>query len=254
MTLQELRKRPHWSFSSLNSLLNICSLQWYFQKIAKLTPAHISVNLINGSCYHRTLDQIHLARKREMPFSVEEAQDLYTDNWRRSSKEENIKYGKLDAQEVEEQGRGLIKIAYENIDPSENILQVGEVFCVPLTHQGKFLTKPLIGEFDLVVEKEGKPLSLQATAYSYAYQQKHGLKPEVRFDVAVKNKTPVFERHPTTRNPDRWNLLGTLAFKAEEMVKHGFYYPSLESFACSGCPFKDACKQYCKGEIKAEAA
>ena len=31
MTLQELRKRPHWSFSSLNSLLNICSLQWRFQ-------------------------------------------------------------------------------------------------------------------------------------------------------------------------------------------------------------------------------
>ncbi|MDF7824079.1 PD-(D/E)XK nuclease family protein [Pontiellaceae bacterium B12227] len=272
MTLQELRKRPHWSYSSLNSLLNICSLQWYFQKIAKLTPAHVSVNLVNGSCYHRTLDQIYLARKLEMPFSAEEAMDLYTDDWRRSSKEESIKYGKLDVQEVEEQGRGLIKIAYENIDPTEKILQVGEVFCVPVIHQGEFLTKPLIGEFDLVVEKEGKPLvidwktsatrwaktkadkSLQATAYSYAYQQKHGLKPKVRFDVAVKNKTPVFERYPASRDPDSWNLLGTLASKAEEIVKHDLYYPSLESFACSDCPFKGACEEYCKGGVKAEAA
>ena len=272
MNLQELRKRPHWSYSSLNSLLNICSLQWYFQKIAKLTPAHVSVNLVNGSCYHRTLDQIYMTRKLEMPFSVEEAQDLYTEDWRRSSQEENIQYAKRDRKEVEVQGRGLVKIAYENIDSSEKILQVGEVFCVPVIHQRKFLTKPLIGEFDLVVEKEGKPLvidwktsatrwaktkadkSLQATAYSYAYQQKYGVNPKVRFDIAVKNKTPVFEQHPTTRDPDSWNLLGVLAFKAEEMVKHDFYYPSLESFACSGCPFKGACEQYCKGGLKAEAA
>ena len=272
MTLQELRQRPHWSYSSLNSLLNICSLQWYFQKIARLTPAHVSVNLVTGSCYHRTLDQIYMARKLEMPFSAEEAMDLYTEDWRRSSEEENIKYGKLDAQQVEEQGRELIRIAYENIDSAERILQVGEVFCVPVIYQRRYLTRPLIGEFDLVVEKDGKPLvvdwktsasrwaqdkaqkSLQATVYSYAYQQKHGANPEIRFDVAVKNKTPVFEQHPTAREPESWNLLGALALKAEETVKHNLYYPSLESFACSDCPFKDACDKYCKGELKAEAA
>ena len=28
--LIEMRKRPHWSFSSLNGFLNICSLKWAF--------------------------------------------------------------------------------------------------------------------------------------------------------------------------------------------------------------------------------
>ncbi len=31
--------RPHWSFSSLNQVLNICSLQYYFQRVARIEPA-----------------------------------------------------------------------------------------------------------------------------------------------------------------------------------------------------------------------
>jgi Holliday junction resolvase-like predicted endonuclease len=272
MTLQELRKRPHWSFSSLNSLLNICSLQWKFQKIDKLKPAHTSVNLVAGSVYHRTLDQIYLCRKLGMPLSVEEALELYTDDWRRSSKDEPIKYGKLDADGIEEQGRGLIQVAWDNIDPEEKVIQVSESFCIPITHNGKFLTKPLIGEFDLVIEKEGKPLvidwktsatrwaktkadkSLQATAYSWAYQQKYGFNPDVRFDIAVKNKTPVFETHRTRRGQDDWALLGTLVAKAEAIVEHELFYPSLDSFACSGCPFAGECKAWCAGTYNKEEA
>ena len=87
MTLNELRKRPHWSFSALNSLLNICSLQYFFQKVEKLTPTHTSVNLVAGSVYHRTLDQVFLARKLEMPLTLDEALELYTQDWRRSSRE-----------------------------------------------------------------------------------------------------------------------------------------------------------------------
>jgi putative RecB family exonuclease len=272
ITLAELRKRPHWSFSSLNSLLNICSLQWYFQKVAKLKPTHTSVNLVAGSVYHRTLDQVFLARKLEMPMTIDEAKELYTEDWRRSSRDEPIKYGKLDRDEVEEQGRGLIEVAWNNIDDTEKVLQVSEVFCVPLVCDGRFLSKPLVGEFDLVVEKDGQPLvvdwktsatrwakqkadkSLQATAYNWAYWQKHRQQVDVRFDVAVKNKTPVFEQHITTRDEDSWKLLGLLVAKAETIVEKELFYPSLDSFACSDCPFKGACDEYCKGVLPAKTA
>lgn len=272
MTLQELRQRPHWSFSSLNSLLNICSLQWYFQKVAKLKPKHTSVNLVAGSVYHRTLDQVYLARKLEMPLTIDEAKELYTEDWRRSSKDEPIKYGKLDADGIEKQGRGLIEVAWNNIDDSEKVLQVSEVFCVPVIHDGKFMSKPLVGEFDLVVEKDGQPLvvdwktsatrwnpakahkSLQATAYAMAYQQKHGVNPDVRFDVSVKNKTPVHEKHVTSRSPDSWKLLGLLTAKAELIVDQELFYPSLDSFACGDCPFKQACDEYCKGMLPDKVA
>ncbi|VGO13396.1 hypothetical protein PDESU_01953 [Pontiella desulfatans] len=273
MTLMELRKRPHWSFSSLNSLLNICSLQWRFQKIDKLKPTHTSVNLVAGSCHHRTLDQVYLARKLGMPMTIDEALELYTEDWRRSSQEEPIKYGKLDADGVEEQGRGLIQVAWDNIDPTETVLQVSEVFCVPIIYDGRFMSKPMVGEWDLIVEKDGQPLvidwktsatrwaktkaekSLQATAYSLAYWQKHGINPDVRFDVAVKNKTPVHEKHVTSRAPEDWALLGMLAAKAETIVEQELFYPSLDSFACNDCPFAGACESWCHGEYSiAQAA
>ncbi|VGO12407.1 hypothetical protein PDESU_00959 [Pontiella desulfatans] len=274
MTLNELRKRPHWSFSSLNSLLNICSLNWWFQKIEKLPPSHTSVNLVAGSVYHRTLDQVFLARKLEMPLTLDEALELYTQDWRAASKEDPpIKYGKLDAAGVEEQGRGLIKVAWNNIDPSEKVLEVSEAFCVPISHEGRFLSKPLIGEFDLVVEKAGAPIvvdwktsatrwpkakadkSAQALAYSYAYDLIHNTNPVVRFDIAVKNKTPIFESHSTSRTREDWNLLGALAAKADQIVEQELFYPSLDSFACNDCPFAGACKSWCNGEYSiAQAA
>lgn len=53
--LEEYRKQPHWSFSSLNQLLNICSLQWAFQRVDRKARAFTSVNLCFGSAYHRTM-------------------------------------------------------------------------------------------------------------------------------------------------------------------------------------------------------
>ena len=30
MTIDELRKEPHWSFSALNTYLNVCQLQYFY--------------------------------------------------------------------------------------------------------------------------------------------------------------------------------------------------------------------------------
>jgi hypothetical protein len=70
----------------------------------------------------------------------------------------------------------------------------------------------------------------------------------------VKNKTPVFEQHVTTRDQDSWKLLGMLTAKAETIVDKELFYPSLECFACSGCAFQSACREWCRGNISAKAA
>lgn len=274
MKLSELRKnRPHWSYSSLNELISICSLAWKFRKVDKLKPTHTSVNLVAGSVYHRTLEQVYLARKMEVPLTLDEVLELYTNDWRQSSKDEDIKYGKLDAAGVEEQGRGLVKVAWDNIDDSETILAVEEPFIVPIEYEGRFLSKPLIGGWDLVVEKEGvitvvdwktsatrwNPskchASMQGTAYSMAYNLTHGVNPDLRFDIAVKNKTPVFEFYKTTRGPNDWKLLCKLVAVAERIVEQEIYFPNRDSFACANCGFKDACAQWsCEDGESAKAA
>jgi hypothetical protein len=79
---------------------------------------------------------------------------------------------------------------------------------------------------------------------NYSYQQKFGINPDVRFDVTVKNKTPVFEQHPTVRTPDSWDRMALLVNKAEQIVKHACFYPAETSFYCGDCPFGDDCKAW----------
>jgi hypothetical protein len=262
MNLSDIKQRPHWSYSSLNQLLNICSLQYYFQRIAKLKPAFASTNLVLGSAYHRTLEQIYLAIKNGAVFSAENALEFFTTSWRLAVKDQDVRFGKQTAQETEDQGRKLIACCNENIPKDEEILSISEPFVVPVSLHGEFMELPLVGEFDLTVRKETRPTvvdwktsgtrwsayqadkSLQATIYTYAYQQKFAINPDVRFDVTVKNKTPVFEQHPTTRAPDSWDRMALLVSKAEQVVKHQCFYPAESSFYCGDCPFSGACKAW----------
>ena len=56
MSLAQYRDRPHWSYSSLNQLLNICSLQWYFEKVERVPRDATPLPLAFGSAYHRTME------------------------------------------------------------------------------------------------------------------------------------------------------------------------------------------------------
>jgi hypothetical protein len=43
--LDELRKAPHWSFSSLNTFVNCCSLKWAFDHVYKTEKEATSASL-----------------------------------------------------------------------------------------------------------------------------------------------------------------------------------------------------------------
>jgi putative RecB family exonuclease len=267
MNLSDITQRPHWSYSSLNQLLNICSLQYYFQRIAKITPAFSSPNLVLGSAYHRSLEQVYLAKKNGSVFTAEQALEFFTASWNTALEDKKVRFSRLSADETAQQGRSLLQCAVKHIDPDEEILSVSEPFIVPVACRGKFMELPLVGEFDLTVRKESRPAvvdwktsakrwsagqadrSLQATVYTYAYQQKFGINPEVRFDVTVKNRTPVFEQHETTRTPESWDRMSLLVNKAESIVKHQCFYPAETSFYCSDCPYSDACKAWHQEQV-----
>jgi putative RecB family exonuclease len=262
MNLSDITQRPHWSYSSLNQLLNICSLQYYFQRIAKLKPSFASVNLVLGSAYHRTLEQVYLAIKNGTVFAPETALEFFTHSWQLGINDQEIRFVKMTAEETAEQGRKLIACSIDNLPKGEEILSISEPFVVPVVFRGQFMELPMVGEFDLTVRKAERPTvvdwktsgtrwsagqankSLQATIYTYAYNQKFNVNPDIRFDVAVKNKTPVFEQHETTRTPESWDRMSLLVNKAESIVKHQCFYPAETSFYCSDCPYSDACKEW----------
>jgi Holliday junction resolvase-like predicted endonuclease len=158
-----------------------------------------------------------------------------------------------------------------SLDPAEQVVAVNETFAVPVPGSDK----PLIGELDLVVEKDGRKIvvdwktaarrwpkdkpekDLQPTAILYAYEQTHAVLPDFRFDVIVKNKTPVFEQHVATRTHDQFQRFTRLITLMESMVKAEHFCPNEQSFYCNGCPFGTACKAWhrqqhkvCEGKLK----
>jgi hypothetical protein len=268
--MQDLRKmnRPHWSFSSLNQILNICSLQYFYQRVERLEAEFTPLPLSFGSAIHRTLEYINECRMEPGPLGLTEddGRELFAGLWRRQIEQDgNINFDEKNSPaSCEEQGRELVACYLGNIDPQETVLGVNETFAIHITdREGESLEKPLIGEIDCVVAKDGEPVlidwktaacrwpqskadkSLQATAYSYAYSRLHsfGLV-GFRFDVLVKNKTPVFQQLETRRDGDDVYRFVELVKQAERIVEHGLYYPSEHGFACKGCQFARQCGEW----------
>jgi hypothetical protein len=270
-SLHEYRQRPHWCYSSLNQLLNICSLQWFFQRIERLPAAFTPLPLAFGSAYHRVMEFVALSRQDGTVPSAPDTRDLFNEVWKRQVAEDgNIAFGdKADAESCADQGMEMCAAYLEQIDPEEQVVGVSEVFAVPVGSS----ELPLVGELDCVTArldeltvidwktsgrrwpKDQADKSAQATTYLYAYRQLHPDEdPGFRFDVAVKNKTPVIEKHTTTRDGDDFLRLEALVAKAELIVKHQLYYPADGSMYCGGCPFQEPCRAWHRDRTISAAA
>ena len=265
--LMEYRARPHWSYSSLNQLLNLCSLQWFFDKVERLPRPFTPIALAMGSTYHRVMEFIASQRMPGTLPSEADTRALFHEVWERNGKV-GPPLEKDDEQTPEDcanQGAELAVAYLKQLDPQERVIAVNEVFTVPVGSSDR----PLIGEIDCVVEDAGgKALvdwktsarrwpedqadkSLQPTVYLYAH---HQLNPSeamgFRFDVAVKNKTPVVERNYTTRNPDDFRRLECLVDRAERVIASETFYPSDQSFSCSGCVHREPCRAWHRNQSR----
>ena len=261
MNLSDYRDRPHWSYSSLNLLLNICSLQWMFEKLLKLPRPFTPVSLVMGSAYHRVMEFIALHRLEGRLPMQSETRDLFHTLWDRERQEGPPMEKTEDPPEkLAEQGAGLVAAYLQQVDPRERVLEFNQAFAVPVGSS----ERPLIGEIDAITAdatgevtlvdwktsarrwpKEQADKSLQPTAYLYAYGQlKPGCTDQFRFDVAVKNKTPVIELNHTSRTTDDFLRLERLVEAADRIVQHELFYPCDQSFACAGCQYAEPCKAW----------
>jgi len=262
-TLSEYRDRPHWSFSALNQFVNICSLQYAFQRVMRLPQTFTPVNLSFGTAFHRCCEWIQLTRKDGAAPKRTEAADLFQTLWERQvTEDKSIKFD--EDQSIEtcgKQGRDMIGCLVDRLDPAEQVLTVSEAFAVPLVDQwGESLETPMIGEIDTVVVRDGRKtvvdwktsgarwpkqkahLDLQPTVFLYGYQHCHGEVPDFRFDVVVKNKTPVLEQHLTRRAADRFDRMVSIVKQVERMIAAEHWLPSEQSFYCGGCGYQEACR------------
>ena len=234
-TLNQLRKRRHLSHSQVNQLLFVCSLQYYYERVARLPKPFVSHSLVFGSCVHKTLEHYYQwLAKGETPDSQQHT-EMFSQLWEKACAEQNIKFSaRHSAESLNETGRSVVTCFLENIDAGEKVLAVSQAFCVPVRAPDRsVIEEPMVGEFDLVVEREGRPVivdfktasrkwaeghchkSLQATVYSHAWRQMYGVSPEVEFRVVTKTAEPCYERHVTRRSAKQELRLACLLYTSD---------------------------------------
>ena len=262
-TLEELRKDPHWSYSALNTYLNICQMQYFYRYVEHAPVERIGSCLPFGRAMHNALSLLAVRNKANVAITHQELSEAFAEYF----KAETTAAGELLTYKPKESydgmiatGSDMLKAAMNEWHAEQRVVSIAHGFSVSMP----CIAKPVVGEFDLLVIENKIPCivdwktasqkwpmgkadkDLQATLYSYAYKQMHEVNPLVRFDVITKTKTPSVESQYTTRSDDDHLRLEYTFKKVDEAVAKGVFLPSETSFSCGDCPYADRCKTYHK--------
>ena len=266
-TLDNLKAEPHYSYSALNTYLNICQLQYFYRYVEKREPERTPVALPFGSAFHSVMSEIAgYARKGELP-KAETMTDAFAEYFRgfcAASPDVTYKKDENENGMLETAGR-MIDTALRDWPDFWNI----EAVALPFKVEVDGLSKPLIGELDMVLDNstpfddtpvpplvvdfktaarswpEDKPdHDLQATLFTYAYEKSYGKRPDFRFDIITKAKTPKVQRLMTDRSDESLMRMEKTLRMADKAIGAGIFMPNDCSFSCVDCPFADACKSW----------
>jgi len=271
--LADLRQRPHWSYSSIDGLVNRCSLAWAFRYVYKAEPEFRPASLVFGSAFHGAL-AFHAARRmRGKDCMASDCHEVFADLLATNCRSDGppVRFGgQEDADVLIQQGQAMLDAYLSSLDPEEEITDVSVPFSVPLVDaNGTALDKPLIGEYDLVVHgpdgirtivdwktsarrwAEGKAATdLQPTCYLWAERYQGRADTQFRFNVVTKTRTPACEQHHANREPGDFVRLGELVRVLERVVAHECFLPRDGGWECANCPYGTACKRWHKAKVK----
>lgn len=256
----EANETPHWSYSSLNCYLQ-CPMKYAFRYVEHAPVERTGVCFPYGRAFHATLSERAL---KGVQYKLEDAKE----NFELFFKAETDAAESLCYKQGEDFDSCVIKagemlaVALDNWQDDYLIKSVAEPFEIAIPG----LKKPLIGEFDMVVEEGGHDTCIvdwktsssrwpagkadyeqQATAYCYAYREKFGKNPLFRYDVITKTKQPQIGSWYTVRTKDELNRFADLCRQVERCVNAEAFYRVENQLNCGECPYRNRCHR--KGAV-----
>ena len=254
-TIETIRETPHWSYSAFQTYLS-CPRRYKFRYLEHAEVERTSVSLPFGRAFHAVLSE---RARKGTDFTVEDAKEDFAVYFRGETEvSENLTYSKPDEDFWfwERRGYDMLEVAFAEWSDDYAVKSVAEAFSVEVPG----LSKPLIGEFDLVVTDGGATTiadwktasakwpagkvgnDLQVTVFTYSYYRLYRQVPLFRFDLFVKSKTPTHHQFYTTRNQDDFDRFVYLAGKIEKAVNTGIFLPVESYINCTECAYSSRCK------------
>ncbi len=263
MEIQELRKNPHLSASSINSYLE-CGLQYKFSRIDKIKPAFTADALVYGSTIHKAIEFVQTNRLFGDPTSVEEAREFFEKHWRKAAEgKDYIQYRKgASFTSLLNQGKKLMDVYVSNFpDNGYDVLALEEPFQLKLDG----VDIPIIGVMDMVEQDDSGTIiitdhktaarafssdevdkNFQLTVYHMAALNNGyaGRDIVMKFDCLIKTKVPRFEQVYTVRSEEAEQRAVKKIKSVWDGICKGVFIPNDNSWRCSTCSFKDHCEKW----------
>lgn len=266
-SLQDLRRRPHWSCSALRTFLDVCSLQYAFRYVLGLPERSVPAALVFGRAFHSAATWFHRGRLAGRAPAVRDAADLFAGllDTALAAADPPVVLKDGDTPEgLLVQGRAMLRTLLEGTRADPPPTALAEAFSLHLRDgEGARLDKPLIGEFDLVLRQpDGSELivdwktaarrwsgaqahtDLQATCYLAARRAAVDTPLGFRFDIVTKTKVPALQQCATDRLDEDFVRLGETVRVVERMVRAEHFVPNDRGFACADCPYQDPCRDW----------
>ena len=269
MNLEELRKSPHLSVSSINQYIE-CGLAYRFAKVDKARSESNPDALIFGSCVHVALADYYSALSQGDRLPLDKLLDAFEQRWLSVARKKGhitFKQGNT-PESLLEQGKALLMVFHEEV-PKENcrVLGIEQPFAFHL----EGLPIPIIGVFDLVIEDEAGVLtivdhktcaktysdsqiddSFQLTVYHMAAKADGHADGDVllRFDCLVKTKQPKFIQYYTSRSEADFEGARRKILAVWDGIEKGIFIPNDSSWRCKGCGFAQRCSDWFAGKVE----
>ena len=199
--IETMRDAPHWSYSAFQTYLT-CPMRYYFRYIEHAEVERTPISIPFGRAIHLVLSERAM---KGTNYTIVDAKEDFAVYFRGETEVcENLTY-KQDEDYLfwDKRGCDMLELALADWPDDYTVKSVAEAFSVNVPG----LSKPLVGEFDLVTVDGGDETicdwktaavkwpngkadrDLQATTFCYAFQQKYGINPLFRFDEVAERKS-----------------------------------------------------------------
>ena len=252
--IETMRESPHYSYSAFNIFLS-CPMRYYFRYVEHAEVERTSVSIPFGRAFHAVLSERAM---KGTNYAIEDARENFAVYFQGETEvSENISYKPgEDYWFWVQRGCDMLEVALAEWEDDYTVKSVAEAFSVDVPG----LSKPLVGEFDLVVTDGGDNAivdwktssmkwpngkadrDLQATVFTYAYQQKYGVNPLFRFDVFTKTQKPAHHQFYTLRSHDDFDRFVYLAGQIEKAINTGIFLPVESCMNCTECAYSSRCR------------
>ena len=258
----------HHSFSSVNTYLSYCQLQYFFRYIAKLLQERVGVPLVFGSAMNAAFLVIDEDLMKGQPPNLERAFEALHAHLKMAFANRDVPVAATQGETLDslaKLGKRMLERYISQVSREEQPIDLERRFLVPLfDKEGNALPRPLMGEVDrwvrlpngsVVIDdwktsKSRWPESKikkddQATCYYIGGAHILGERPAlVRYQVLLKTKdaTLVTCEAPRTDRDER-RFIKKVA-NVDKALKSGSFAPNDSSFSCGTCAYRNACSKW----------